>query len=40
MLVSVHLEIALILAQDRCMVCVKRTMGSEIVSNTADETPM
>ena len=30
-LVSVHLEIVLILTQDRSMVCVKRTIGSEIV---------
>jgi hypothetical protein len=31
MLVSVHLEIALILTQDRCTVCAKYTIGSEIV---------
>jgi len=30
-LVSVHLEIVLILTQDRSMVCVERTIGSEIV---------
>ena len=30
-LISVHLEIVLILTQDRSMVCVKRTIGSEIV---------
>ena len=26
-LVSVHLEIVLILAQDRCIVCVEHTIG-------------
>jgi hypothetical protein len=31
MLVSVHLEIVLILVQDRCTVCVKHTIRSEIV---------
>ena len=30
-LVSVNLEIVLILTQDRCTVCAKRTIGSEIV---------
>ena len=30
MLVLVCLEIVLILTQDRCMVCIKRTIGSEI----------
>ena len=30
-LVSVLLEIVLILTQDRCMVCVERTIGSEII---------
>jgi hypothetical protein len=29
--VSVHLEIVLVSMQDRCMVCAKRTIGSEIV---------
>ena len=28
---SLHLEIVLILTQDRCTVCVERTIGSEIV---------
>jgi hypothetical protein len=28
---SVRLEIVLILTQDRCMVCIERTIGSEIV---------
>jgi hypothetical protein len=30
-LVSVHLEIVLILIQDRCTVCAERTVGSEII---------
>ena len=30
-LVSVRLEIVLILTQDRSMVCVERTIGSEII---------
>jgi hypothetical protein len=30
-LILVHAEIVLILTQDRCMVCVKRTIGSEII---------
>jgi hypothetical protein len=34
MLVSVYLEIVPILTQDRCMVCVERTRGSEIVLDT------
>jgi hypothetical protein len=38
-LVSVHLEIVLVLVQDRCMVCAKRTMGQKIVSDTPDGTP-
>jgi hypothetical protein len=29
--ISVRLEIVLTLMQDRCMVCAKRTIGSEIV---------
>jgi hypothetical protein len=32
-LISVHLEIVL----DRCMVCAKHTIGSEIVLNAADD---
>ena len=28
---SVHLEMVLVLVQDRCMVCAKRTIGSDIV---------
>ena len=30
-LISVRLEIVLILAQDRCTVCVERNIGSEII---------
>jgi hypothetical protein len=30
-LVSVHLETMLVSMQHRCMVCTKRTIGSEIV---------
>ena len=32
-LISVDLEIALILPQDRCMVCAKRTIGLDIIFN-------
>ena len=39
-LVSVNLEIVLILMQDRCTVCAKRTIGSEIVLDALDGTPM
>ena len=28
---SVRLEMVLVLVQDRCMVCVKRTIGSDII---------
>ena len=31
-LVSVRLQIMLILTQDRCMVCIEHTIGSEIIS--------
>jgi hypothetical protein len=36
---SVHLETVLVSVQDRCMVSAKRTIGSEIVMDTADGTP-
>jgi hypothetical protein len=36
---SVHLEIVLLLMHDRCMVCVKRTVGLEIVLEAPDGTP-
>ena len=32
-LVLVHLEVVLILAQDRCMVCAKHTIGLDIIFN-------
>ena len=38
-LVSVLLEVVLILTQDRCMVCVRYTIGSDIVLDTPDRTP-
>ena len=37
MLILVHLDIALILTQDRCTVYAKRTIGSEIVLDTHEE---
>ena len=39
MLVSVHLEMVLMLMQVRCMVCAKRTIGSEIILDAPDGTP-
>jgi hypothetical protein len=39
MLVLVCLEIALILTQDRCTVCVERTIGSKIVLDAPNGTP-
>ena len=38
-LVSVRVEIVLILTQDRCAVCVERTIGLEIVLDAPDGTP-
>jgi hypothetical protein len=37
-LVSVRLEIVLILAQERCMVCVDCTAGMEMISDAPDNT--
>jgi hypothetical protein len=37
-LVSVHMEIVLILMQDRCTVCTERTIGSEIILDAPDRT--
>jgi hypothetical protein len=37
-LVSVCLEIVLTFMQDRCTVCAKSTIGSEIVSDADNET--
>jgi hypothetical protein len=39
MLVMVCMEIVLILMQDNCMVCVERTIGSEIVFGAPAGTP-
>ena len=33
------LDIVLILTQDRCTVCIKRTIGSEIILDAPDGTP-
>ena len=33
-LISIHLEIVLVLLQDRCTVYARRTMGSKIVLDT------
>jgi hypothetical protein len=38
-LVSVHLEKMLVLVQERCTVCSKRTIGTEIVLDAPDGTP-
>jgi hypothetical protein len=38
-LVLVHLEIVLILTQDRSIVYAERTIGSKIVFDTPDGTP-
>jgi hypothetical protein len=38
-LVSIHLETAVLLVQDRCTVCAKRTIGTKIVSDAKDDTP-
>ena len=35
----VHLEIVLILTQDRCMVCAEHTIGLENVLDACVETP-
>ena len=36
---SVRLEMVLVLVQDRCSVCAKRTIGSNIVLDAPDGTP-
>jgi len=38
-LVLVHLETVLVSVQDRCTVCTKCTIGSEIILNAPDGTP-
>ena len=35
---SVYLEMVLVLVQDRCTVCTKRTIGSEIILDAPDGT--
>jgi hypothetical protein len=37
--VLVRLEMVLVLAQDRCTVCGKRTIGLEIILDAPDGTP-
>jgi hypothetical protein len=39
MLVLVYLDIVLTLTQDRSTVCVKRTIGLEIILDALDGTP-
>jgi hypothetical protein len=39
-LVLVHLGMVLVLGQDRFMACVKPTIGSEIILDAPDDTPM
>jgi hypothetical protein len=39
-LILVHSETALVLEQARCMTCAKRTIGSKIVLDAPDGTPM
>jgi hypothetical protein len=36
----VHLETVLVSEQERCMVCAKHTIGSQIVLDAPDGTPM
>ena len=36
---TVCLEMVLVLVQDRCTVCAKRTIGSKIVLDAPDGTP-
>ena len=36
---SVHLEMVLVLVQDRCMVCAERTIGSKFILDAPDRTP-
>ena len=38
-LIFFHLEIVLMLTQDRCTVCAERTIGSEISLDAHDGTP-
>ena len=36
---SVRLEMLLVFVQDRCTVCAKRTIGSELILDAPDYTP-
>jgi hypothetical protein len=36
----VHLQMVLVLEQDRCAVCAKRVIGSESILDAPDGTPM
>jgi hypothetical protein len=38
-LVTVCLEVVLVSVQDRCLVCAKHTIGSEIILDVPDGTP-
>ena len=38
-LILIRLEIVLVSVQDRCTVCAKRTIGSEIILDLRDGTP-
>jgi hypothetical protein len=38
-LISVHLETVLVSVQDRCMVCVKHSIGSAIILDEPGGTP-
>jgi hypothetical protein len=38
-LVSIHLETTVLSIQDRCTVCDKRTIGTEIILDAPDGTP-
>ena len=38
-IILIHLNMVLVLVQDRCMVCAKHTIGLEIVLDAPDGTP-
>jgi hypothetical protein len=38
-LILVHLEMVLILMQDRCTVCAEHIIGLEVILDTPDGTP-
>jgi hypothetical protein len=39
-LILVRLEMVLVSVQDRCTVCAERTIGSKIILDAPDGTPM